>query len=219
MISYAFVKNNAELNTYIRMADESLGAMGYTEHSFAHMTRCAVESGNLLEALGYDARTVELTRIAGYMHDIGNMVNREGHAQSGAILAFHLLEKWGMDPAEIAMIVAAIGNHDESSAFPVSPMAAALILADKSDVRRSRVRNQNPADFDIHDRVNHAVERAALSLDKDSRNVLLDLTIDTTQCPVMDYFEIFMPRMILCRRAANKLDLTFKLNINGASIL
>jgi hypothetical protein len=219
MISYAFVKSDPELRTYIQKADEALGAMGYTEHSFAHVTKCAQEAGDLLEALGYDARTVELARIAGYMHDIGNMVNRSGHAHSGALIAFQLLGKWGMDPAEIAQIVAAIGNHDESTAFPVNPMAAALILADKCDVRRSRVRNQNPAEFDIHDRVNHAVDSAKLVLDRENRNVTLNLTIDTNQCPVMDYFEIFMTRMLLCRRAADCLDLKFRLNINGASIL
>ena len=219
MISYDFVKNNDELNTYIKKADEALGAMGFTEHSFAHVTKCAVEAGNLLEALGYDARTVELTRIAGYMHDIGNMINRNGHAHSGAIIAFQLLQKWGMDPAEIAAIVSTIGNHDESTAFPVSPMAAALILADKSDVRWSRVRNQNPAEFDIHDRVNHAVDSARLVLDLEPRTITLNLLIDTSQCPVLDYFEIFMDRMLLCRRAADRLGLKFRLNIHGASIL
>ena len=219
MISYDFVKNNAELNTYIKKADEALGAMGFTEHSFAHVTKCAVEAGNLLEALGYDARTVELTRIAGYMHDIGNMINRNGHAHSGAIIAFQLLQKWGMDSAEIAAIVTTIGNHDESTAFPVSPMAAALILADKCDVRRSRVRNQNPAEFDIHDRVNHAVDSARMVPDLADKTVTLNLEIDTKQCPVLDYFEIFMDRMLLCRRAADQLGLKFQLNINGASIL
>lgn len=219
MISYDFVKSNPELNAYIRKADEALGAMGYTEHSFAHVTKCAVESGDLLEALGYDGRTVELTRIAAYMHDIGNMINREGHAHSGALIAFHLLQKWGMAPEEIASIVSTIGNHDESTAFPVSPMAAALILADKCDVRRSRVRAQNPAEFDIHDRVNHAVDSAKLALDKDAGTITLNLTIDTSQCPVMDYFEIFMTRMLLCRRAADRLALKFQLNINGAAIL
>lgn len=219
MISYDFVKNNDELNTYIKKADEALGAMGFTEHSFAHVTKCAVEAGNLLEALGYDARTVELTRIAGYMHDIGNMINRNGHAHSGAIIAFQLLQKWGMDPAEIAAIVTTIGNHDESTAFPVSPMAAALILADKCDVRRSRVRNQNPAEFDIHDRVNHAVDSARMVPDLTDKTVTLNLEIDTKQCPVLDYFEIFMDRMLLCRRAADQLGLKFQLNINGASIL
>lgn len=219
MITYAFVKNDPELRTYIQKADEALGAMGYTEHSFAHVTKCAQEAGDLLDALGYDGRTVELACIAGYMHDIGNMVNRSGHAHSGALIAFHLLGKWGMDPAETAQIVAAIGNHDESTAFPVSPMAAALILADKSDVRRSRVRNPNPAEFDIHDRVNHAVDSAKLVLDRETQDVTLNLTIDTSQCPVMDYFEIFMTRMLLCRRAADCLKLHFRLNINGASIL
>lgn len=219
MISYEFVKNNKELNTYIKKADESMAAMGFTEHSFAHVAKCAVEAGNLLEELGYDPRTVELCRIAAYMHDIGNMVNRVNHAHSGAIIAMTLLREWGMDPEEIGSIVAAIGNHDESTAFPVSPMAAALILADKCDVRRSRVRAQNPAEFDIHDRVNHAVDKAHLSLNRDEKTITLNLTIDTTQCPVMDYFEIFMTRMLLCRRAADFLGLRFQLHINGATIL
>lgn len=219
MISYEFVKNNQKLNAYIKKADESMAAMGFTEHAFAHVTKCAVEAGNLLEALGYDARTVELCRIAAYMHDIGNMVNRVNHAHSGAIIAMTLLREWGMDPDEIGSIVAAIGNHDESTAFPVSPMAAALILADKCDVRRSRVRAQNPAEFDIHDRVNHAVDKASLSLNRDDKTITLNLTIDTAQCPVMDYFEIFMTRMLLCRRAADFLGLKFQLHINDAAIL
>lgn len=219
MISYEFVKNSPELRAYIQKADEALAVMGYTEHAFAHVTKCAVEAGDLLQALGYDPRTVELTRIAAYMHDIGNMINRQGHAHSGALIAFHLLQKWDMAPEEIAAIVSAIGNHDESTAFPVSPMAAALILADKCDVRRSRVRAQNPAEFDIHDRVNHAVDSARLTLDQNAGTVTLNLTIDTAQCPVLDYFEIFMTRMLLCRRAADHLSLKFQLNINGAAIL
>ena len=219
MITFSFVKSNDELNTYIQRADASLAAMGYTEHSFAHVTKCAYTAGSLMESLGYDSRTVELTRIAGYMHDIGNMVNRVDHAQSGALIAFHLLQKWGMSPEEISLIVTAIGNHDESTAFPVNPMSAALILADKCDVRRSRVREKNPAEFDIHDRVNHAVSSSDLALNTADHTITLNLVIDTNQCAVLDYFEIFMSRMLLCRRAADKLSLRFKLNINGADIL
>lgn len=218
-VTYEFVKNDPELQTYIRMADASMKAMGFTEHSFAHVSKCAGEAGDLLEALGYDARTVELARIASYMHDIGNMVNRTDHAHYGALIAFQLLRQWGMEPEEIGMVVSTIGNHDEATAFPVSPMAAALILADKCDVRRSRVRATKPEDFDIHDRVNYSVEKSNLVLDRDAKTITLKLTIDTELCPVLEYFEIFMTRMLLCRRAADALELQFRLNINGSDIL
>lgn len=194
-------------------------ALGYTEHAFAHVTRCAVKSGDLLAGLGYSPREVELARIAGYLHDIGNVVNRVDHAQTGAIMAFRLLDQLGMPEEEIATVIAAIGNHDESTAFPVSPVAAALILADKSDVRRSRVRNGDMVNFDIHDRVNYAVERSSLDLTEDKSAVVLDLGIDTQISAVMDYFEIFLQRMLLCRRAADKLCIQFRLVINGQNIL
>ena len=218
-ITYEDVRHSDEINTYIRQADASLIALGFTEHSFAHVTRCSVTASHILEQLGVEPRTVELARIAGYMHDIGNLVNRHDHALTGAVMAFRILDKMGMAPAETATVVTAIGNHDESAASPVNAVAAALILADKTDVRRSRVRNKDTLDFDIHDRVNYSVERSDLALDLASRQITLSLTIDTSVCAVMDYFEIFLNRMILCRKAAEALDLTFKLDINGQTLL
>ena len=213
------VKNSPEIRTYITQADASLLALGYTEHSFAHVTKCAQLASSILEQLGYDQRQVELARIAGYMHDIGNVVNRVDHAQSGAVMAFRILDKMGMAPEDVAVVVTAIGNHDEGTAYPVNAVAAALILADKSDVRRSRVRNQATIRFDIHDRVNYAVERSDLKLDTDAKTLTLELTIDTEISSVMDYFEIFMNRMILCRKAAEYFGLEFRMTINGSAVL
>ncbi len=218
-VTYQDVKNNPEINTYIRQADASLLALGFTEHSFAHVTRCADTASRILLALGTDERQVELARIAGYMHDIGNLMNRIDHAQSGAVMAFHILDKMGMPPEDIAQVATAIGNHDEGTAFPVNAVAAALILADKSDVRRSRVRSRDTIRFDIHDRVNYAVEKSDLVLDAEAKTITLTLTIDTQLCPVMEYFEIFMERMLLCRKAAEFLGLTFHLDVNGQTLL
>lgn len=219
MMTYAEIKNNPQIRTYIQKADESLIALGYTEHSFAHVTRVAAEAKNILAALGYDEHTQELAQIAGYLHDIGNIVNRIDHAQSGAVMAFRLLDKLGFDPEDIATIVSAIGNHDESTAYPVNPVAAALILSDKTDVRRTRVRNHDTATFDIHDRVNYAVEKARTTMSEDKKSIILSLTIDTSISAVMDYFEIFLTRMMLCRKAAEKLGLRFRLVINGTDVL
>ena len=219
MMSYAEIKSNPQIRTYIQKADESLVALGYTEHSFAHVTRVAAEAKNILAALGYDEHTQELAQIAGYLHDIGNIVNRIDHAQSGAVMAFRLLDKLGFDPEDIATIVSAIGNHDESTAYPVNPVAAALILSDKTDVRRTRVRNHDTATFDIHDRVNYAVEKARTTMSEDKKSIILSLTIDTSISAVMDYFEIFLTRMMLCRKAAEKLGLRFRLVINGTDVL
>lgn len=219
-ITFKDIKNNKDINTYIAKADETMEAMGYTEHSFAHVTKSAVLAAELLAELGYPERTVELARIAGYMHDIGNVVNRQGHAHSGGIMAFRLLDRLGMEAEEIAVIVTAIGHHDESSAVPVNPIAAALILADKSDVRESRVRNRGNIDgFDIHDRVNHAVKKSGLKLNKEEKTVSLHLDIDTEFSSVMDYFEIFLGRMKLCRQAAEFLGLRFELVANGVRML
>jgi putative nucleotidyltransferase with HDIG domain len=218
-ISFADIKSNAEIRTYIERADMSLKAIGFTEHSFAHTTKCAEVAGNLLADLGYPPQEVELARIAAYMHDIGNVVNRADHAQSGAIMAFRILDKIGMPPADVAMIVTAIGNHDEETAFPVNAIAAAVILADKTDVRRSRVRSRATLHTDIHDRVNYAVEHADLQLDKVTKTLTTHITINTDISSVMDYFEIFMGRMLLCRKAAEFFDLKFKLNINGSALL
>ena len=219
MITYKDVANNEEIKTYIRRADESLVRMGYTEHSFAHVVRTATVAQKILLELGYDQRTAELARIAGYMHDIGNVINRIDHAQSGAVMAFRILDKLGMTADEIATVCSAIGNHDESTAYPVNPVAAALILADKTDVRRTRVRNRDMATFDIHDRVNYAVEKATTVLTPDKQAIELSLVIDTEISPVMAYFEIFLERMLLCRKAAEKLGLAFRLNVNGQAVL
>ena len=219
MLTFEEVKNNEAVRTYIQRADESLTALGYTEHSFAHVTQVAENAGYILKTLGYPERTVELAKIAGFLHDIGNLVNRVDHSQSGAVLAFRILDKLGMDAAEIADIVTAIGNHDEGTGQPVNAVAAALILADKSDVRRSRVRNQDPAMFDIHDRVNYSVKKAELKINGERTLIKLKLSVDTNYGSVMDYFEIFMGRMILCRKAAEKLGLQFKLMINEQQLI
>ncbi|MEL7649089.1 MAG: HD domain-containing protein [Sedimentibacter sp.] len=219
MITFNDIKNSHEIQTYIKKADESLITLGYTEHSFTHVGKVANKAEELLLKLGYDERTAELAQIAGYMHDIGNVVNRIDHAQSGAIMAFRILDNMGMDVAEIAAVISAIGNHDESTAVPVNEVAAALILADKSDVRRSRVRNTDFATFDIHDRVNYSVEASRLTLNEHKKEVSLNLVIDTSICAVMSYFEIFLERMLLCRRAAEYLGLKFKLVVNDVELL
>ena len=219
MLTFEDVKNNAAIRTYIQRADESLIALGFTEHSFAHVTMVAENAAYILETLGYPARTVELTRIAAFLHDIGNLVNRVDHSQSGAVMAFRILDNLNCDPEEIATIVTAIGNHDEGTGQPVNAVAAALILADKSDVRRSRVRNQDPATFDIHDRVNYSVKKSQLKINEEHTRIKLKLSVDTKYGSVMDYFEIFMQRMILCRKAAEKLGLQFKLMINEQQLI
>lgn len=218
-VTFAEVKSSPEIRTYITQADASLTALGYTEHSFAHVTRCAETASEILTVLGYDARQVELAKIAAFMHDIGNVVNRSDHAQTGAVMAFRILDKMGMEPADVATVITAIGHHDDSTAFPVNAIAAALILADKTDVRRSRVRNKDTVTFDIHDRVNYAVERSEVTLDTLAKTVTLTLSINSEVSAVMDYFEIFLGRMLLCRKAAETLDLTFKLEINGLALL
>ncbi len=218
MITYDDIRKNEALGAYIRAADESLIALGYTEHSFAHVSRVAHDAARILSVLGYPEREIELARIAGYMHDIGNLVNREEHSQSGAVMAFRILDKMGMEPDEIAAIVTAIGNHDEGTGVPVSPLAAAPILADKSDVRRTRVRNSDPSSFDIHDRVNYSVRLSELAVNREEGTVCLTIQIDTAISSVMDYFEIFLGRMILCRKAAEKLGLTFRLIINDQQL-
>ena len=214
MVTFESIKQDASIRTYIQKADESLRALGFTEHSLAQVGLVAANSKYILETLGYEPRQVELVQIAAYLHDIGNLVNRIDHSQSGAVMAFRLLDHLHMDPAEIAEIVTAIGNHDEGTGTPVSPLAAALILADKSDVRRSRVRNEDISSFDIHDRVNYSVTKAEMKINESKTLIKLKLHIDTRYGSVMDYFEIFLNRMILCRRAAETLGLQFKLIIN-----
>lgn len=219
MITFEEIKHNEAINTYIKKADESLVALGFTEHSFAHVGMVAENSKYILQTLGYGERDIELVQIAAYLHDIGNLVNRVDHSQSGAVMAFRILDNLGMDPAEISSIVTAIGNHDEGTGRPVSPMAAALILADKSDVRRSRVRKADTSDFDIHDRVNYSVKKAELKINESHTIIKLKLSVDTRYGSVMDYFEIFMNRMLLCRKAAEELGMQFKLIINEQQLI
>ena len=219
MLTYKEITKSDAIKTYIIRADESLGALGYTEHSFAHVMHVAETAGYILKTMGYADRTIEVGKIAGYLHDIGNLVNRKDHSQSGAVMAWSILNDMGCDPEEIATIVTAIGNHDEGTGVPVNAVAAALILADKSDVRRSRVRNTDITNFDIHDRVNYSVKKSALKINEDKTIVKLKLTVDTQYGSVMDYFEIFMGRMILCRKAAEKLGLQFKLIINEQQLI
>ena len=219
MLRYEDIKNNSAINTYIARADESLIALGFTEHSFAHVTKVAETAKYILETLGYPERETELAQIAGYLHDIGNLVNRIDHSQSGAVMAFRLLCAMDMPPEEVATIVTAIGNHDEGTGVAVNAVAAALILADKSDVRRSRVRNRDIPSFDIHDRVNYSVKKSVLKINEEKTLIKLKLTIDTKYGSVMDYFEIFLKRMVMCRKAAEKLGLEFKLIINEQQLI
>ena len=219
MIKYEDVKNDKEIKVYIEKADESLKALGYTEHSFAHVTKVSAIAKHILLTLGYDERLAELAQIAGYLHDIGNVINRVDHAQSGAVMAFRILDRLGADPEEIATIITAIGNHDEGTAVAVNEVAAALIIGDKTDVRRSRVRNNDFSTFDIHDRVNYAVEKSSTYFSEDKKSIILDITIDTEISSVMDYFEIFLGRMLLCRKAAEKLNIKFVLIINNQKVM
>ncbi len=219
MLTYEQIKNDASISAYIRRADESLLALGYTEHSFAHVTRVANTVKYILSELSYSKHDIELAMIAAYMHDIGNLINRIEHSQSGAIMAFRILDKLGMDAEDLATVVTAIGNHDEGTGVPVNPIAAALIIADKSDVRRSRVRNADVSTFDIHDRVNFSVTKTDIEIDREKKKIFLNIEIDTKYSSVMEYFEIFLARMVLCRKAAEKLGLDFKLVINGQLLM
>lgn len=219
MITIEEVKADKAIHTYIEKEDEALIALGFTEHSFTHVGKVSKTAKDILLKLGYTERDAELAEIAGYLHDIGNIVNRTDHAQSGAIMAFRILDNMGASADDIATIITAIGNHDEGTAVPVNPITAALILADKTDVRASRVRNTDIKSFDIHDRVNYSVKRADLDISTEKKEIELKLQIDTDFCSVMDYFEIFLGRMILCRKAAEKLGLRFRLSVNGQILL
>ena len=219
MVTYKQIVNDPDVRAYITAADKSLCALGYTEHSFAHVGHVADCAARILSALDYSDSEIELAKIAGYMHDIGNLVNRQEHSQSGAVMAFRILDRMGMPAEDIATVVTAIGNHDEGTGVPVNGVSAALILADKSDVRRTRVRNEDFATFDIHDRVNYSVTSSELVLDKEQKTVTLTLDIDTDMASVMSYFEIFLGRMVMCRKAADKLGLQIKLNINGQMLI
>lgn len=219
MITFEQIRKNPEIKTYIERGDAVLSAIGFTEHSFAHALRTADIAGRILTELEYPERTCELARIAGYMHDIGNVVNRVNHAHSGGLMSFEILNRLGMPAGEIVEIVTAIGHHDEATAAPVTPIAASLILADKSDVRRSRVRNSDIENFDIHDRVNFSVKKSEMRLNIEEKLIALKITIDTSHCAVMDYFEIFLDRMVLCKKSAMSLNLDFELMINNSRLL
>ena len=219
MITFLDIKNSEEINHLIENSQKQLDALGYTEHATRHINIVSSRAAKLLEDLGYDEHRVELARIAGYMHDIGNVVNRTDHAHSGAMLAYEIFKEMGMNIDDRTEIMMAIGNHDEATGTAVSDISAALILADKSDVHRDRVRNQNMSNFDKHDKVNYAVTNANFTLNKIERKVTLDLTIDTKICPVLDYFEIFMERTMMSKYAAKYLNLWFELIINGTKLL
>lgn len=212
------VKESKEVNAFLEKGNESLGVLGYTEHSRKHAAKVAETSARILETLGYDPHLVELAKIAGYMHDIGNCVNRHDHPHSGAIMAFTLLNRWNVDPLDTAVIVSAIGQHDERTGTAVDPVSAALILADKTDVRRNRVRNQVKETFDKHDRVNYAALSSKLIINAEDKTAKLKIVLDENISSIMDYFEIFMQRMLMCKRASELLGLNFKLIANGRKI-
>ncbi|MHB1125457.1 MAG: HD domain-containing protein [Bacillota bacterium] len=219
MVGLEDVKSNAEIDIYIRSGNDYLATMGLTEHSLRHLSLVSNLSGDILEKLGFPPRQAELAAIAGYLHDIGNVVCRHDHGQSGAMISFAILGRMGMEPDELAMIVAAIGNHEEEYGYAVNPVGAALILADKSDVHRTRVRNQDMANFDVHDRVNYAVNDSFLKVNSEKKAISMELTIDLKISTVMEYFEIFLTRMVMCRRAANFLGCQFGLIINDSRLL
>ena len=218
IVTYKYIQQNPDIRTYIKNADAAVEVQGYTEHSFAHVEKTAASVELILSTLNYSERTVELGKIAAYLHDIGNVINRSEHAQSGAVMAFRLLDNFDMPADEICAIVSAIGNHDEATAQPINAISAALIIADKTDVRRSRVRTEM-INFDIHDRVNYAVEKSELYFTEDKSAIILELQIDSKISPVMEYFEIFLNRMLLCKRSAEFLGIKFHLRINGGDII
>lgn len=219
MITLEDVIQNKEVQAFIHASQKQLEALGYTEHSYRHVGIVSKRTGEILTKLGYSEKTIELGKIAGYLHDIGNCVNRVDHAHSGAILAYNILKEMEIDAEDRTEIVMAIGNHDENTGTPVSEISAALILADKSDVHRDRVINPDINSFDIHDKVNYAVTDASLNLDEENRKIKLKLTIDTDICPVLDYFQIFMDRTMMSKKAAKFLDLWFEIVINGTKLL
>lgn len=217
-ITYETVRSSKELNTYLNRGNEVLGVLGYTEHSAKHASKVAQTAARILKKLGYDEHTIELAKIAGYMHDMGNSINRVDHAHTGALMAFQLLRDWKMPPEDISVIITAIGQHDEHSGTAVDPVSAAIILADKTDVRRNRVRNPIRESFDKHDQVNYAAKSSSLKIDIDKKVIVLQIELDEDMCSMIDYFEIFLQRMLMCRRAAELLGLRFKVTANGNKI-
>ena len=219
LVTLDVVEHDPELLAYLEMGDAYLGAIGYTEHGMRHANLTAHIAGNILRRLGYDERIAEVAAIAGFIHDVGNCVSRSDHWISSAFIARAALTRLGMDYAEIATIINAVGNHEEDASDPSTPAAAAVVIADKADVHETRVRNMEASAYDIHDRVNHSAKRSFLRVDSDARVLTLDLTIDMTEIQIIDYFEIFLERMQLCRRAATVLDARFSLVINGTKLL
>lgn len=219
MITFDMIRSNEEIRTYIAKGNRNLGVLGFTEHAFGHAMKAADTASKILMELGYGERDVELAKMAGFMHDLGNCINRTDHAHTGALMAMQILRDMGMEPTEIAVIAAAIGNHDEKTGTAVDAVSAALILADKTDVRRSRVRGRDQTRFDIHDRVNYAAISSLLDIDKEEKVITLNIELDDSICSVLDYFEIFLSRMVMCRRAAEMLSCTFRMNANGAKVL
>ena len=218
-VTFEMVKNNPEIRTYITQADASLIALGFTEHSFAHVTKCAEAASWLLEQLDYSRREVELAKIAGFMHDIGNAINRTHHAEIGALLANELLKQTDLGMEDRITVIAAIGNHDESTGGAKDPVSAALVLADKTDVRRNRVRTKEKEKFDIHDRVNYAVTGSSLKVEPETHKISLNLQVDESICTMYEYFDIFLGRMMMCRGAAEMLGAKFRLTVNGGKVL
>ena len=212
---YKQIRANEEINLLIEKGNDTLKELGYTEHSKKHAAKTAETAGRILKELGYGKHKIELAKIAGYMHDIGNSINRQDHAHSGAILAYQILKDTDLPLKDILVITTAVGHHDEATGTAVDGVSAALILADKTDVRRNRVQNRNKATFDIHDRVNYAALSSRLIIDKEKRMIQMELELDDSICTVMDYFEIFLKRMMMCRRAAERLKCKFKLVANG----
>jgi metal-dependent HD superfamily phosphatase/phosphodiesterase len=219
LITFDDIRKDSQVRAYLQKADEHLGTMGFTEHGLRHGGLVSAVAKNILESLDYPERVCELTAIAGYLHDIGNVVARADHWVTGASIVGQILIRMGMDYEEIATIIGAVGNHDEHTGEAVNHVAAALIIADKGDVHRSRVRNRDLATFDIHDRVNYAVEKSEVLVDAKERTITLSLIIDTKICPLMEYFEIFLTRMIMSRRAAEFLKCRFGLIINHTKLL
>jgi len=217
-ITYEQIKENKKINTYISVGNEVFGVLGYTDHSKVHAIKVAETAAKILKELGYSKREIELAKIAGFMHDMGNSVNRNDHAHHGALMAFQILGDMGMEDQEIAQIITAIGNHDEDTGTAVTPISAAIILADKTDVRRNRVRNEDMASFDNHDRVNYAAIESKVSVNKEKGIIKLDIELDENICSILDYFEIFLKRMLMCRRAAELLGTKFKFTANGNKV-
>jgi metal-dependent HD superfamily phosphatase/phosphodiesterase len=221
-LTFDIVRDDPEVKAFIHQANINLGVLGFTEHGFRHVNLVASIARNVMRLLEYDRRHQELTAIAGYLHDIGNVVSRHGHASTGATLAHPILNRLGMLPEDVAVVLSAIGSHgDDGSRLgePVHPISAALILADKSDVHRSRVRNEDPASFDQHDRVNFAATSSFLRVDAEAKTITLQLSIDNEMASVMEYFEIFLPRMLMSRHAAELLGCVFHISMNDVVVL